>query len=126
METTRRKSMGKQRQLRIFEQRKGLCITCGEPIDGVREKWFIEHERALGLGGEDVDSNCWPAHVKCKPEKDKVDAAAIAEAKRRKAVHLGIRKQGRPIPAPPKPQKAKRDQLPIPPRRNLLTGEVIR
>lgn len=91
METTPRKSMSKQRQLRIFEARKGICFTCREPIDGVRQKWFIEHERALGLGGEDTDANCWPAHYECKPEKDKADIAAIAEAKRRKAKHIGIR-----------------------------------
>jgi hypothetical protein len=52
----------------------------------------VEHLRALGLGGEDDDANCAPAHETCRRGKDKLDVSAIAKAKRVKAKHLGIAK----------------------------------
>ena len=90
--TTPRKSMGRMRRLRIFEAHGGVCCLCRDKIDGVREKWTVEHLRALGLGGEDSDDNCAPAHEACRRQKDKVDVAAISKAKRVKAKHLGIAK----------------------------------
>lgn len=99
--TTPRRSMTATRRLRIFEEHKGICVTCKQPIDGVRQKWFIEHDRALGLGGKDSDENCGPAHYECKPVKDKADIEAIAQAKRRKQAHLGIRvAKSRSFPKP--------------------------
>lgn len=131
METTPRRAMSKQRQLRIFEARKGVCFTCRELIDGVREKWFIEHERALGLGGKDADANCWPAHIECKPAKDKADIAAIAQAKRRKAKHIGIRPvakmKSRPHPISERSAKNQaRERFDNTVRRNIFTREEIR
>lgn len=130
--TTPRRSMSATRRLRIFEAHKGICVTCKQPIDGVRQKWFIEHDRALGLGGEDSDENCGPAHYECKPVKDKADIEAIAQAKRRKQAHLGIRvAKSRPIPLPPKTisertaKNQARDRMPPPPRRNIFTGEAV-
>lgn len=79
--TTRRKSMSPSRRLRIFEAHSGKCCLCGQKIDGVRDKWIVEHIRALGLAGEDEDSNCAPAHETCRRVKDKVDVAMIAKAK---------------------------------------------
>lgn len=91
--TTPRRAMGRMRRLRIFEAGKGVCILCRRKIDGVREAWTVEHKRALGLGGEDTDENCGPAHESCRREKDKQDVKDITKAKRRKARHLGIRKR---------------------------------
>jgi 5-methylcytosine-specific restriction protein A len=86
------------RRLRIWEAGKGICILCGLKIDGVREAWIVEHKIALGLGGEDTDENCGPAHESCRRQKDKVDMPMIAKAKRMKARHLGIKKAAsRPI-----------------------------
>ena len=97
--TTKRGSMSETRRLRIWEAHRGMCCLCGEKIDGVREKWTIEHLRALGLGGEDVDSNCRPAHEDCRRIKDKDDVSRISKAKRQKANHIGIKKpKGRPMP----------------------------
>lgn len=90
--TTKRGSMTPARRLRIWEAHKGICCLCGKKIDGVRDKWTVEHLRALGLGGEDTDANCAPAHEACRRGKDKVDVSAIAKAKRVKAKHLGIAK----------------------------------
>lgn len=94
--TTKRRAMSPTRRLRIFEAHKGLCVICGGKIDGVREKFIIEHVRALGLGGADDDANCGPAHSVCADVKTQVgDIPAIARAKRRKMKALGIKKPSR-------------------------------
>src|SRR5260370_440643 len=90
--TTRRGTMSPARRLRIWEAHGGMCVLCAKKIDGVREPWTIEHIRALGLGGEDADENCGPAHEDCRRKKDKADVASIAKAKRVKAKHIGIRR----------------------------------
>jgi hypothetical protein len=84
--------MNPTRRLRIWEAHKGICCLCDKKIDGVREKWTVEHLRALGLGGKDDDANCAPAHETCRRKKDKVDVSAISKAKRVKAKHIGITK----------------------------------
>lgn len=90
--TTNRRSMSPSRRLRIWEAHGGVCCLCGGKIDGVREKWTVEHIRALGLGGADDDANCAPAHEDCRRVKDKADVKAIAKAKRTKAKHIGVGK----------------------------------
>ncbi len=99
--TTPRKAMSPMRRLRIWEANKGICILCELKIDGVREKWIVEHRRALVLGGEDTDDNCGPAHETCRRVKDKGDVADGARAKRRKAKMLGIKKRSGFPKAPP-------------------------
>ncbi len=96
--TTPRKAMSPMRRLRIWEAHKGVCILCKRKIDGVREKWIIEHDRALVLGGADEDSNCGPAHEDCRRKKDKTDIARGSKAKWQKAKHLGIRQSSNPMP----------------------------
>lgn len=99
--TTPRGPMGQMRRLRIWEAHKGVCILCGAKIDGVREKWIVEHVRALVLGGADDDSNCAPAHEDCRRVKDKADVKSAAKAKRMKAKHLGIKGRSSWPKAPP-------------------------
>lgn len=89
--TTPRGNMSPTRRLRIWEAHAGVCILCKTKIDGVREKWIVEHVRALGLGGSDDDANLGPAHETCRRVKDKDDVAAIAKSKRAKMRHLGIK-----------------------------------
>lgn len=91
--TTKRKAMPQMRVLRIWEASKGICCLCNKPIDGSRDRWFVEHIRALELGGKDIDDNCAPAHYTCKPAKDAKDHSRAAEAKREKAAALGIPKR---------------------------------
>lgn len=122
--TTPRRAMSPQRRLRIFEDHKGICVLCKSKIDGVHEKWTVEHLRALGLGGADDDGNCGPAHENCRRDKDKDDVARIAKAKRAKVKHLGIKPKKQAIrsagfPKSPKPQK-----LPTPPRRAMFRKEA--
>lgn len=97
--TSRRRRMTPTRALGIWERHRGCCVLCKQPIDGARDKWFIEHIRALELGGEDKDENCGPAHYTCKPAKDAADHSAASQAKRRKRHHLGIKDtRSQPIP----------------------------
>lgn len=106
--TTARKAMSPTRRLRIWEAHAGRCIICKNPIDGVREPWIVEHVRALGLGGEDTDANCGPAHAACADDKThRQDIPAIARAKRQKLKALGIRKESRMPGAKNSPWKQK-------------------
>lgn len=76
---TERRPMTKQRRVRIFLSRNGICCLCGNQIQAHAEEWFVEHPLALNLGGSDDDAELHPAHVKCKPSKDKTDAGLIAK-----------------------------------------------
>jgi len=90
--TTRRGSMSPMRRLRIWEAAGGVCCVCNLKIDGVREKWGIEHKRPLALGGTDTDDNCGPAHLRCMALKTKADNKQWTKAKRQKAkIMLGIK-----------------------------------
>lgn len=114
---TPRGRMTPNRALRIFEANKGICVSCGKPIDGVREEWFIEHPRSLGMGGPDNDAALRPAHWACKPGKDAEDAGRLAKARDVKKRHLGIPQAKSSIPARPRREKPKLDKLPFPERR---------
>jgi 5-methylcytosine-specific restriction endonuclease McrA len=83
--------MSQSRRLRIWEAHSGICCLCEQKIDGTRDKWIVEHKRALGLGGADDDANCAPAHETCRRLKDRQDVPAIAKAKRMKARHVGAK-----------------------------------
>jgi 5-methylcytosine-specific restriction protein A len=114
--TTKRRKMTKTRALRRWEAHKGICVNCKMPIDAAREDWFIEHIRALELGGEDTDENTGPAHTACKKDKDAADHKAAAKAKRQKQQLLGIKDPNRKkIPQPPRAPK-RPSKPPLPPR----------
>lgn len=78
---TKRRGMTKARAARIFLARNGICVTCRQQIRQ-GEAWFIEHPEALSLGGSDDDAELWPAHERCKAEKDAADAAKKARRDR--------------------------------------------
>lgn len=106
------------RRLRIFEAHGGKCCLCDNRIDGVREPWTVEHLIALGLGSADEDANCGPAHEACRREKDKIDIAAIAKAKRVKQRHIGLKKNAKAkiaSPGFPKRQKPHAGRPSLPP-----------
>jgi hypothetical protein len=89
--TTTRLRMTPTRALKAWERTKGVCVNCNLPIDGTKADWFVEHIRALELGGADEDENLGPSHVACKRDKDAADHSAAAKAKRAKRARLGIR-----------------------------------
>src|SRR5215218_9759166 len=80
--TTRRRSLSGRRRLQAWERTGGTCVVCGQRIDGVRERWIVEHIRALELGGADDLNNMGPAHELCGRTKTREDHARTARAKR--------------------------------------------
>lgn len=96
--TTKRRQLSGRRRLQAWEKTGGTCVLCGRRIDGVRERWIVEHIRALELGGVDDIDNMGPAHEDCGREKTRDDHARAAEAKRQKIRHLGAAVVARPLP----------------------------
>lgn len=94
-----RRSLSRTARVRVFEAAGGRCHICGGKIDGVRERWEVEHVKPLWDGGEDDESNMAPAHAKCHAPKTAEEAGQRAESKRWKAKMLGVRKATRrPFP----------------------------
>ncbi len=63
--TMARRKLTPHRRLRVWETTGGVCVLCERKIDGVRERWIVEHIRALELGGADDLFNLGPAHEAC-------------------------------------------------------------
>lgn len=81
------------------------CETCKLPTKG---GWQIDHVRADGLLGEPVLSNASLICEPCWRTKNPSDTTKIARAKRREAVHLGVRSDTPKIPADPNALRSKR------------------
>ena len=96
---------------------KTFCEECGS----LAKRWEIDHVRADGLLGEATLEN---AKLICKPchdEKTKSDVKQIAQAKRREAIHLGVRKKPSLRSCGfPKSAKAPKQQVKLPPRRPMF------
>jgi 5-methylcytosine-specific restriction endonuclease McrA len=73
-------------------------VLCERSIDGARERWIVEHIRALELGGADELSNMAPAHEACALAKTREDHRRAARAKRQKIRHIGADEPKRPLP----------------------------
>lgn len=95
---TPRGTMTKARRLRAFERHGGVCVICRLKIDGVREKWIVEHLTPLSMGGADDDNNTGPAHERCAKDKTAAEAPIRAKTLRQRQKHLGIRSTSRPMP----------------------------
>lgn len=88
IDPTPRRPMSPKRRHHIFSENCtghniAPCCICGEPIHRHNDQWIIEHKRALGLLGPDVNTNCGPAHAACALKKTaEQDLPRIAKAKR--------------------------------------------
>ncbi|WP_074078421.1 HNH endonuclease [Microvirga massiliensis] len=96
--TTARRKLTPRRRLQVWEKTGGTCVLCERRIDGVRERWIVEHIRALELGGEDDLANMGPAHEACALVKTRNDHRQTAQAKRQKIRHIGACTSKRPLP----------------------------
>jgi 5-methylcytosine-specific restriction protein A len=97
--TTPRARLSTRDRLAVWEAHAGRCCICAAKIDGVRERWLVEHVRALELGGADDRSNMAPAHEHCaRTIKTPDDHRRAAKAKRVKARHLGVKQSAHPLP----------------------------
>jgi 5-methylcytosine-specific restriction endonuclease McrA len=88
---TKRKSFSRSERVRLFELHKGICHICEHKIDGVREKWEVEHVIPFEMTRDNSNENCKPAHVICHKGKTKQDVKDIAKCKRREAAHIGAK-----------------------------------
>lgn len=114
--TTPRARLSTRDRLAVWEAHAGRCCICAAKIDGVRERWIVEHVRALELGGADERSNMAPAHEHCaRTIKTPDDHRRAAKAKRVKARHLGVKQSATPMPFGRKS-----------PFKKLFSGEVVR
>lgn len=84
-------------RLRIFEREKGRCHISGRKI-GPADKWDLDHKKALCNGGENRESNLFPALRDKHKEKSAEDVAERAAVAALRSKHLGIKKVKRPFP----------------------------
>lgn len=88
---TKRKSFSRTERVRLWNLHEGICHICTHKIDGVREKWEVEHVIPFEMTRDNSDENCKPAHIKCHKIKTKQDVKDIAKCKRREAFHIGAK-----------------------------------
>lgn len=99
--SNRRPTLSTTDRQRLFSLHEGLCHICKTPIDGVRQRWEIEHVLPRGLIGKaaDTDDNMRPAHARpCHEAKTKRDRDDLARAVRRLATHRGAWRPRHPFP----------------------------
>jgi 5-methylcytosine-specific restriction endonuclease McrA len=94
----KRRSWTAKRKLAVFLDHGGQCHICGGKIDGVRERWELEHIIPVAMGGADDETNAAPAHESCHAGKTKADVAQIAKANRVRAKHNGVKTSKAVIP----------------------------
>lgn len=90
--------MSPSRRARIFAAHEGICHLCGQPIDGTRERWEVEHIVPYALTRDDTDDNLAPAHVACHAAKTAQDVKQIAKAKRVSRKHTGAHRPKATLP----------------------------
>jgi 5-methylcytosine-specific restriction protein A len=96
---TARKSLSRLARVRCFDAHKGKCHLCGLKINPLFEDWDVEHIKPLWLGGEDIDANRAPAHLRCHKAKSAGEKTEKAKGDRIRANFLGVPKAShRPIP----------------------------
>lgn len=99
--TTPRKPLSSSKKLALYEEQKGICPLCDQPM--LRgEKLIDEHLRPLSLGGSNERINRAIVHHRCakaKTEGPDGDLATGAKAKAQKRASLGFKTaKGRPMP----------------------------
>ena len=108
-----RRSISKAMRVRIFDRAAGKCSLCGQKIH-VGQRWDVEHQRPISMGGADDETNMAPAHVECHAVKSSEETTLRAKADRVRARHLGIRS--------PSKFACSKDS----PFRKKINGEVVR
>lgn len=75
---------------RVFVRENGMCHLSGRKIQP-GELWDLDHKVALINGGENRESNLFPALRDKHKEKTKSDVAEKAKIAKRANSHLGIK-----------------------------------
>ena len=90
---------------------------CGLPFGGARPEF--DHILPAEYGGKATLANCQVLCQACHKAKTKEDVRGMRKADRQRRASVGAHREKASITSPPKPDKPKRDQLDMPPRRNL-------
>lgn len=93
-----RKSLTTLQRAKLFLEHDGKCCLCKRQIDGVRERWLVEHITALVRGGDNSRTNLAPAHERCAKPKTAEDHKAGAKGKRVYAASIGAKVAKKPMP----------------------------
>ena len=95
------------------------CGLCGGlPLKG--KKIEFHHFKEAEAGGDNSLKNCRVVRVECHAILTAQFKKQCGKADRQRRANNGVRKPAsHPIAKPPKQEKPKRDQLDMPPRRNL-------
>jgi 5-methylcytosine-specific restriction endonuclease McrA len=78
-------------KLRVLRRYKNRCYLSGQLIRG-GDEWDVEHVLALGLHGQNRESNLAPALKEPHREKTASDVGAMAKADRVARKHFGLEK----------------------------------
>ena len=101
-----------------------------EECDSLAKKWEIDHANPDGLTGEPTLANAVVLCVPCHREKTRADVGKIAQAKRREARDLGVRKaptlKSAPLPKAEPQKKASKPSERIEELRALGPGNIAR
>lgn len=83
----------------IFARHNGVCDICGGKIH-VGERWENSHRIPLEAGGNDDESNWFPAHYKChRKQTAEIDIPLVAKLTRIRHKNTGAKAPSRnPIP----------------------------
>ena len=105
---------------RATQGKEVFCEKCGVMTKG---KFEIDHIKEDFYGGEPVLENAMILCVACHREKTSSSAKPMAKVRKVEAKHVGaIRPKGK-LQSRGFPKKEKREQIPLPTRRSIYTGE---
>lgn len=99
--------LSKKQRLAVLAAAGGVCTGCGLPIEP-GDRFDIDHQIPLALGGEDGGKNLVPLHPACHARKTPGDITRIAKAKRVKAKHEGTFRPPRAVVAGSKASRFKK------------------
>ena len=110
-------------RLRVFQRENGVCYLSGRKIQP-GEPWQLEHKIALINGGENRETNLFPALVDKHKEKTRADLAEKSKVADKAKKHVGAvrptgRLKGRGFPAGKNPRPGRAALAP----RQLFEGE---
>lgn len=87
-------------RLRVFNREDGRCHISGRKIRP-GEPWDLDHKKALCNGGENRESNLFPALRDKHKEKTADDVAERALVNRKRSKHIGATDEKRGFRKPP-------------------------
>lgn len=86
-------------RIRIVDKQDVICgCGCGVKLGQCGEGIEFDHIKALVNGGENREKNIQALRTPCHLKKTKIDVAEKSVVRRKRAKHLGIETQKKPLP----------------------------